>query len=100
MTHDHRRRRLSLDRTNHRLLRLFHAAYIDRPRAQLDFYPVGSAPMVYALADRGARLMIERDGIEFANVEWSRKNRSATAPAVFRGSARQQIARTGGLAQA
>ena len=60
----------SLDRTNDRLLRLFHAGYIDRPRAQLDFYPVGSGPMVYALADRGARLLIER-------VEWSRKNRKA-----------------------
>ena len=70
----------SLDRTNDRLLRLFHASYIDRPRAQLDFYPVGSAPMVYALADRGARLLIERDGIEFANVEWSRKNRKAGRP--------------------
>jgi hypothetical protein len=36
--------------------------------------------MVYALADRGARLLIERDGIEFANVEWSRKNRKAGRP--------------------
>ena len=36
--------------------------------------------MVYALADRGARLLIERDGIEFANVEWSRKNREAGRP--------------------
>ena len=70
----------SLDRTNDRLHRLFHAGYIDRPRAQLDFYPVGSAPMVYALADRGARLLVERDGIEFANVEWSRKNRKAGRP--------------------
>jgi len=70
----------SLDRTNDRLSRLFHAGYIDRPRAQLDFYPVGSAPMVYALADRGARLLIERDGVEFANVEWSRKNRKAGRP--------------------
>jgi DNA-binding Lrp family transcriptional regulator len=77
----------SLDRTNDRLLRLFHAGYIDRPRAQLDYYPTaGSSPIAYALADRGARLMIERDGIEFANVEWSRKNRFATAPAVFRGA--------------
>ena len=55
----------SLDRTNDRLSRLFHAGYIDRPRAQLDYYPdLGSAPMVYALADRGARLLIERDGID------------------------------------
>src|SRR3989442_6463018 len=46
----------SLDRTNDRLLRLFHAGYVDRPRAQLDYYPIfGSAPMIYALADRGVR---------------------------------------------
>ena len=71
----------SLDRTNDRLSKLFHASYIDRPRAQLDYYPgMGSAPMVYALADRGARLLIERDGIEFANVEWSRKNRRVGRP--------------------
>ena len=60
----------SLDRTNDRLLRLFHAGYINRPRAQLDYYPTaGSSPIAYALADRGARLLIRRDGIEFANVE-------------------------------
>jgi DNA-binding Lrp family transcriptional regulator len=71
----------SLDRTNDRLSRLFHAGYIDRPRAQLDYYPTaGSAPMVYAIADRGARLLIERDGANFANVEWSRKNREAGRP--------------------
>ena len=71
----------SLDRTNDRLSRLYHAGYLDRPRAQLDYYPTaGSAPMVYALADRGARLLIERDGVSFANVEWSRKNREAGRP--------------------
>src|SRR6476661_5266211 len=58
----------SLDRTNDRLLRLFHAGYIDRPRAQLDYYPTfGSAPMVYALADRGARLLRDRDGLDLGN---------------------------------
>ena len=71
----------SLDRTNDRLSKLFHAGYLDRPRAQLDYYPTaGSAPIAYALADRGARLLIERDGVEFANVEWSRKNREAGRP--------------------
>jgi hypothetical protein len=70
----------SLDRTNDRLARLFHAGYLDRPRAQLDRFPHGSAPMVYALADRGARLLIERDGVAFANVAWSRKNRDAGRP--------------------
>src|SRR5204862_5363678 len=49
----------SLDRVNDRLSRLFHAGYIDRPRAQLDYYTTkGSEPFVYALADRGARLLI------------------------------------------
>src|SRR4051812_11497548 len=71
----------SLDRTNDRLLRLFHAGYIDRPRAQLDYYPTfGSAPMIYALADRGVRLLKEWDGAAFRNSEWSRKNREATRP--------------------
>ena len=71
----------SQDRTNDRLLRLFHAGYIDRPRAQLDYYPTaGSAPIIYALADRGARLLTERDGIALADVGWSRKNREAGRP--------------------
>jgi len=71
----------SVDRTNDRLRSLFDHGYIDRPRAQLDYYPTsGSAPMVYALADRGARLLIQRDGVEFANVEWSRKTREAGRP--------------------
>jgi hypothetical protein len=68
----------SVDRTNDRLSRLFHAGYVDRPHAQLDYYPTaGSAPMVYALANRGVRLLIDRYGIEFANVDWSRKNHKA-----------------------
>jgi hypothetical protein len=70
----------SLDRTNDRLLRLFHAGYVDRPRAQLDYYPTsGSAPMVYALADRGAQLLAAR-GSEFANTGWNRKNGEAGRP--------------------
>src|SRR4249919_2216781 len=57
----------SLDRTNDRLSKLFHAGYVDRPRAQLDHYPTsGSAPMAYALADRGGRLLKERYGFDFA----------------------------------
>ena len=96
----------SLDRTNDRLRALFHAGYVDRPRAQLDYYPTfGSAPMVYALADRGARLLIERDGIEFANVEWSRKNRSAGRPFIehqvgvsdFRVAMEQAVAKHRGI---
>jgi protein involved in plasmid replication-relaxation len=71
----------SLDRTNDRLLRLFHSGHVDRPRAQLDHYPTsGSGPIVYALDNLGARLLTERDGTAFANSEWSRKNREAGRP--------------------
>lgn len=71
----------SLDRINDRLMRLFHAGYLDRPRAQLDRFPSsGSAHFIYALADRGMRLLREKDGVEFRNPEWSRKNREAGRP--------------------
>jgi hypothetical protein len=71
----------SIDRTNDRLHLLFHAGYVDRPRAQLDRFPTsGSSPFIYALADRGARLLRERDGNALPNVEWSRKNREAGRP--------------------
>jgi hypothetical protein len=71
----------SLDRTNDRLHLLFHAGYLDRPRAQLDRFPTsGTAPMVYALADRGARLLCEREGLCCGTGEWSRKNREAGRP--------------------
>jgi hypothetical protein len=36
--------------------------------------------MVYALADRGARMLTAHNGLEFANIEWSRKNRAAGRP--------------------
>jgi hypothetical protein len=62
-------------------MRLFHAGYIDRPRAQLDRFPSsGSAHYIYALADRGARLLREEDGVEFRNPEWGWKNREAGRP--------------------
>jgi hypothetical protein len=71
----------SLDRTNDRLMRLFHAGYIDRPRAQLDRFPSsGSSHYIYALADRGVLLLREEDGVEFRNPGWSRKNREAGRP--------------------
>jgi hypothetical protein len=71
----------SLDRTNDRLCRLFHAGYIDRPRAQLDYYPTtGSAPMVYALADLGANLLNERDRTQVLKIDCRGKKREAGRP--------------------
>jgi len=71
----------SLDRTKGRLQLLFHAGYVDRPRAQLDRFPTsGTAPMVYALAERGARLLCEREGLCCGAGDWSYNNRRAGRP--------------------
>ena len=60
-----------------RLGALYHNGYIDRPRAQLDYYATaGSAPIVYALGNAGALALAERDGMDRAQVDWTWKNRS------------------------
>ena len=61
-----------------RLGALYHNQYLDRPRAQLDYYATaGSAPMVYALGNRGAQVLAEHDAVDRASVDWTWKNRSA-----------------------
>lgn len=71
----------SRDRTNDRLARLFHAGFLDRPRAQLDFYPTsGSAPMVYALDRDGARLLADLSLTAPSKRDWGRANRDAGRP--------------------
>ncbi len=59
-----------------RLTVLYHAGYLDRPRAQLEYHVRGggSAPLVYALGNCGAQLLIARDGLERVNLDWARKN--------------------------
>ena len=58
-----------------RLTALFHAGHLDRPRAQFDHYREGggSSPIVYALGNAGARLLIDH-GVDAADVDWARKN--------------------------
>lgn len=61
-----------------RLAALYHNGYLDRPRAQLDYYgTAGSTPMVYAVGNRGADVLTELDGITRAKVDWTDKNRTA-----------------------
>lgn len=61
-----------------RLGALYHNDYLDRPRAQLDYYArAGSAPMVYALGNRGAQILRQRGGLVADHVDWTWKNRSA-----------------------
>jgi hypothetical protein len=64
-----------------RLGALYHTAYLDRPRAQLDYYATTKRPpYVYALGNRGADLLAEIDGAEPAKVDWTDKNRDAGRP--------------------
>jgi hypothetical protein len=64
-----------------RLGALYHNAFVDRPRAQLDYYSTaGSAPIVYALGNRGALVLAERDGMDRAQVDWTWKNRAVGRP--------------------
>jgi hypothetical protein len=61
-----------------RLGALYHNGYLDRPRAQLEYYATaGSAPLVYAIGNRGAALLAETDGLPRAKVDWTDKNRTA-----------------------
>ena len=66
----------SIDRTNDRLCNLYHAGYIDRPSAQLDYYPAGSAPIVYALglasgARRNFLVEIDRGSMPITRSDFS-----------------------------
>ena len=59
-----------------RMGQLYHAGYLDRPRAQLDYYDrAGSAPMVYAPGDRSNEVISE-----ISRVDWRDKNRQARRP--------------------
>lgn len=59
-----------------RMGQLYHAGFLDRPRAQLDYFDrAGSAPMVYAPGDRCAEVLPGTAGLE-----WKDKNRQARRP--------------------
>jgi hypothetical protein len=60
---------------------LYHNQYLDRPRAQLDYFATtGSAPLVHALGNRGAAVLAEVDGIAMPETDWTDKNRTARRP--------------------
>lgn len=64
-----------------RLAELFHAGYLDRPRAQINYHAQsGSAPIVYALGNRGANLVAEIEQEPPPLVDWTDKNREAKRP--------------------
>ncbi len=62
-----------------RLHKLFHHGYLDRPRAQIDYYyRGGSQVMIYGLGNRGAKELEERFSIPCRKVDRAAKNREAT----------------------
>ena len=60
-----------------RLGHLYHAGYLDRPRAQLTYFSIeNNRPLVYGLANKGAALLAEQDGVTPGRLDWHWKNKS------------------------
>jgi hypothetical protein len=60
-----------------RLQLLYHHGYLERPRAQLDYYHLpGSRHIVYGLGSKGGKLLKKELGSQFPLVRWGEKNRS------------------------
>jgi len=58
-----------------RLQLLFHHGFLERPRAQLEYFGrSGSQPMIYGLGNRGARLLAEHESLPYDKIDWSYKN--------------------------
>ena len=60
-----------------RLQLLYHHGYLERPRAQIDYYYRGGARhMVYGLGNKGGALLKQELGVAFRERHWGEKNRS------------------------
>jgi len=60
-----------------RLQLLYHHGFLERPRAQLDyFHQGGSRHIVYGIGNKGANLLKSEIGLAIPNVRWGQKNRS------------------------
>lgn len=60
-----------------RLQLLYHHGYLERPRAQLDYYHLsGSRPIVYGLGNKGGKLLRQDLGDSFHPLSWGEKNRA------------------------
>ena len=60
-----------------RLQLLYHHGFLERPRAQIEYFqPGGSRAFAYGLADRGAELLRLTETPSLRALEWSAKNRA------------------------
>lgn len=68
------------DDTNHvlrRLQLLYHHGYLERPRAQLDYFNRGgSKHMIYGLGNKGATLLRKMGVLQGGVMRWGEKNRA------------------------
>jgi hypothetical protein len=56
---------------------LYHHGYLERPRAQLDYYhKAGSRHIVYGLGSKGGKLLRQELGVSSPRVSWGEKNRA------------------------
>lgn len=62
-----------------RLTPLYHAGYLDRPRAQLEYFVRGggSSHLIYALGNRGAQLLASQDSFLDTTIDWAEKNKQS-----------------------
>jgi hypothetical protein len=61
-----------------RLKLLYHHGFLERPRAQIDYYHKGgSSHMVYGLGNKGAALLRRDLVLGFGQIRWGEKNRAA-----------------------
>jgi len=59
-----------------RLQMLYHHGYLERPRAQIDYYHQGGTrPFIYGLGNKGGTLLKREGGIALGKVSWGEKNR-------------------------
>ena len=67
----------SAQQISRRLQLLYHHGYLERPRAQLEyFHRGGSRHVVYGLGGKGAKLLAQEFGNAFGEQKWSEKNRT------------------------
>ena len=60
-----------------RLQLLYHHGYLERPRAQLDYYQRGgSRHIVYGLGNKGGMVLKRELGTVFQEISWGEKNRA------------------------
>lgn len=60
-----------------RLVLLFQHQFLDRPRAQLEYFrPIRNSPLVYGLGNAGADLLAERFAVPRQKIDWQVKNQN------------------------